>query len=332
MQNKLKFIFSSLAGIILLVSLIWWIGFEKLLILMGQASWFWLFLSGLNILPTYLVRAWRWKILLTPIKNPAKISNTFWSTAIGYMVNTLIPVRLGEFIKAYIVGEKEKIGFASVFSSVIVERTLDLIGLLTMGIAILVMLPIEGVELGLTSFKVVGVLLALILATLFLAVKKEEKIISTVKKFFSYIPILSKRRDKIVGFVESLIYGVKSIGGYRKMLPTVMGLTWFLWFIQLLTVYMVFKAFNQPTPILIVFFGAVILYFTYILPSVPGYVGTHETCWTLIFLSLGLGQADLLFVMGLAGHLVGLTAMIVVGCLGVVWLGLSFEDVFRLKK
>jgi len=331
-KNRVKLAFSSLAGFLLLISLIWWLGFEKLLMLVSQASWVWLFLSALNLIPTYLVRAWRWRLLLVHIKNPVKISNTFWSTAVGYMVNTLIPVRLGEFIRAYILGEKEKVSFASVFSSVVVERTLDLIGLLTIGLVLLVVLPIEGFGWGLTSFKVVGGLIVLILTILFFGVKKEKKIISIIDKISSILPFLSKRKDKITGFAESLIYGVKGIGKYPKLLPIILALTWVLWIIQLLTVYMVFKAFNQPTPILIVFFGAVILYFTYILPSVPGYVGTHETYWTLIFLSLGLTQVELLFAMGLAGHLVGLIAMIIIGCVGVVWLGLSFEDIFKLQR
>jgi uncharacterized membrane protein YbhN (UPF0104 family) len=68
------------------------------------------------------------------------------------------------------------------------------------------------------------------------------------------------------------------------------------------------------------------------LPATPGYVGSYEAFWVLIFTLLGVTQADLLLAMGVISHLIGVLPIVIVGCISVVWLGASFEEIFTFKK
>jgi hypothetical protein len=52
----------------------------------------------------------------------------------------------------------------------------------------------------------------------------------------------------------------------------------------------------------------------------------------VIFTLLGVTQADLLLAMGVISHLIGAIPIVIVGCVGVVWLGASFEEIFSFKK
>jgi hypothetical protein len=52
----------------------------------------------------------------------------------------------------------------------------------------------------------------------------------------------------------------------------------------------------------------------------------------VIFTLLGVTQADLLLAMGVISHLIGVIPIVIVGCVGVVWLGASFEEIFSFKK
>lgn len=72
--------------------------------------------------------------------------------------------------------------------------------------------------------------------------------------------------------------------------------------------------------------------FSSILPATPGYVGSYEAFWVLIFTLLGVTQVDLLLAMGVISHLVGMLPIVIVGCVSVVWLGASFEEGFTFKK
>lgn len=69
-----------------------------------------------------------------------------------------------------------------------------------------------------------------------------------------------------------------------------------------------------------------------ILPAAPGQIGSYEAFWLLIFTLLGVTQVDLLLAIGVVSHLIMVLSIIIVGCLGVVWLGLSFGEIFTFKK
>src|SRR3989304_742561 len=244
-------------GILLLVVLIWWTGIDKIGAAIGSASPLWLAAAALIILPAYILRAIRWKLLLHPVKKNIRVSNTFWSTAVGFMVNTLVPIRLGEFARAYILGEKEETGFGPGFSSIVVERTLDLIGLLSIGIVTMFLVSANA---GLSSlvvdiFKAVAVLIAVILAVIIVGIKKEALIIGLLTRIMSKIPLLKRYTARAADFASSLIKGVQGLSQTPKMFVANLSLTWILWLTHTSAIYLTFTAFNYPIPFVAAILG-----------------------------------------------------------------------------
>jgi uncharacterized protein (TIRG00374 family) len=333
-KNTIRIGASLAIGILLLIVLIWWTGIDKIGEAIGSASPMWLAAAALIILPAYILRAIRWKLLLSPVKKNIRVSTTFWSTGVGFMVNTLIPIRLGEFVRAYILGEKEGTGFAPGFSSIVVERTLDLIGLLSIGI---VTMFIVSAQSGLSRivvdiFQALAVLIAVILAVIIVGIKKEALIIRLVTGITSKIPIVKKYTARVADFTSSLIKGLQGLSQNPKMFAANISLTWVLWLTQTSAIYLTFMAFNYPLPFAAAILGGVLMSVSHILPATPGYVGSYEAFWLLIFFALGVTQRDLLLAMGVISHLVGVLPIVIIGCVSVVWLGASFEEIFTFKK
>ena len=52
----------------------------------------------------------------------------------------------------------------------------------------------------------------------------------------------------------------------------------------------------------------------------------------MIFTLLGVTQTDLLLAMGVVSHLIGVVPIVIIGSVSVVWLGISFEEIFSFKK
>ena len=111
---------------------------EVWLVLKGaQLAWF-IPLIFLTILSHWL-RALRWSLMLDVLPERAngteKVSRflTFLSVMIGYMANYAGP-RLGEIIRTGYVARRERLHFSTVFGTVVVERTLDMVAF---GIALL---------------------------------------------------------------------------------------------------------------------------------------------------------------------------------------------------
>jgi uncharacterized protein (TIRG00374 family) len=332
-KNKIRIVVSLVVGILLLVALIWWTGIEEIGAVIGSASPLWLVVSAAVILPAYILRAIRWRLLLFPVKKSVSVSNTFWSTALGSMVNTIIPIRLGEFVRAYTLGEKEEIGFAPGLSSIVVERTLDLIGLLTIGIATMLLVSTQAdlSSLAVNIFTAVAVFIAAVLAVIIVGIKKEDLIIRLLTRTTSKIPIVKKYTTRMADFASSLIKGLQGLSQNPKMFITNMSITWILWLIYTSATYFTFIAFNSPLAFVAAILGGALMSLSHILPATPGYVGSYEAFWWAIFFSLGVPE-NLLTATALISHLVGLLPIIILGAISVVWLGISFEEIFSLKK
>jgi uncharacterized protein (TIRG00374 family) len=333
-KNTIRIGVSLVVGILLLVALIWWTGIDKIGAAIGSASPLWLAAAAAVILPAYILRAIRWKLLLFPVKKTVRVSNTFWSTAVGFMVNTLIPIRLGEFVRAYTLGEKEGTGFASGLSSIVVERTLDLIGLLSIGVVTMLFVSSQAglSSLAVNIFIAVAMFIALVLAVIIAGIKKEDLIIRLLTRTTSKIPIVKKYTTKIADFARSLIKGLKGLSQNPKMFAANISLTWILWLIYTSATYFTFTAFNYPISFEAAILGGALMSLSHILPATPGYVGSYEIFWVLIFTFLVNMNESSLLATAVISHLVGLLPIVILGCISVVWLGVSFEEIFTLKK
>ena len=73
---------------------------------------------------TYAIRAQRWLVLLQPIGH-ARFSTAFRTTVIGFAVTFLLPARIGEILRPYLLARRDHLKASSTLATVIVERLLD---------------------------------------------------------------------------------------------------------------------------------------------------------------------------------------------------------------
>ena len=72
----------------------------------------------------HLARTVRWGILLEPVaKLPFSRLNAV--SAVGFMALIILPFRLGEFARPYLIAERPRLRVSSALSSVVVERVTD---------------------------------------------------------------------------------------------------------------------------------------------------------------------------------------------------------------
>ena len=95
-------------------------------------------------LMTYTLRSLRWQALLRPV-GQTRLRVIFRATVIGFTTIFLLPGRIGEILRAYLVARQEGLRFTATFATVIVERLLDLTTVLLMFAA---SLPLLGVDVG----------------------------------------------------------------------------------------------------------------------------------------------------------------------------------------
>jgi len=279
-KNVLKFLLFLGIGIglvYLIVRKITKQDWDNIKLAASNANYFWIGLSlALGIL-SHLIRAIRWRMLIEPIDKKPGVANTFFSVMIGYMANYAVP-RLGEVSRCGVLAKYEKLSFAGLIGTVIVERAIDLF---MMFLFFLVML--------LLSFSKVYTIVK----------NKATAIIESKWESFKHInPIiligiavvliagawfLYKKKDHLFGFAKKFIGnflgGIKSVGNLKKPV-----LFWFysvaIWILYLLMLYVCFFSFSETSQLtlsdalVILIFGTIGIIFT------PGGIGAYQ--WLVI--------------------------------------------------
>lgn len=113
-------------------------------------------LAVLSTIVVYVFRAWRWQALLVPI-GKASFRNAFRITAIGFTASNLLPGKLGEVIRPYLLARAEGFNAAATFATIIIERVLDLSCVLLL---FTLFLATTSIDVG-HDVKVAGVITAL---------------------------------------------------------------------------------------------------------------------------------------------------------------------------
>jgi uncharacterized protein (TIRG00374 family) len=121
----------------------------QLLATMSIANWRFVALAILIDILTYVLQGIRWKLLLAPVGRLSTLRATQGIYA-GLFTNELVPLRFGEFVRAFLVSRWLPSRFTAVLPSMVIERFLDALWL-AVGIglaAVFVPLPKALIEAG----------------------------------------------------------------------------------------------------------------------------------------------------------------------------------------
>jgi uncharacterized protein (TIRG00374 family) len=103
----------------------------------------------------YLFRAWRWGYLLAPLAR-VPFPHLFSATLVGFMTGLVVP-RAGEVVRPYLVSRRHAVSTSAGFATIILERLLDLITVLSLFFLYLYVLPMPAAQ---TRGPLIGVLKA----------------------------------------------------------------------------------------------------------------------------------------------------------------------------
>jgi len=216
------------------------------------------------------LRAVRWKRLMAPFAEVPTL-RLFRVIVIGFAVNNLLPFRLGEVVRTFLLRHSHGVPIAATVASILLERVLDVVvlcGLLTL-VAILV--PLDGWLAALAGFAAV-VMLGATLGVLGLALAPRSWVRATLVLVLRMARRVSARLAHVV---QSFLRG---IGALRTVgdVVTIGALSVGCWLGELGLYYFVMLAFGFDSGILSLIAGMVAANLATVLPSSPGYVGTFD--------------------------------------------------------
>lgn len=239
--QTLKFLAFLAVGLLLLWFAFRNIDFSKLWEELKEADYSWLLLSILFGLIAFLSRARRWVLLINPLGFKPSFRNAFYTMMTGYLANIALP-RIGEITRCVALGKKEKIPVDQLIGTVVIERTVDFLSLLTI---MVIMIFTSGKQIGLflkesilvpiqqKVFSIFGntwelgvILLSLVLITLFIIFRYKKKLRKI--RFFS----------KLFDLAHGIINGLKTITNLERKWEFIFH-TIFIWFNYVLMTWVV---------------------------------------------------------------------------------------------
>jgi glycosyltransferase 2 family protein len=131
-MNRRFALIQALVSLVALGAVVWWASHqESPHIPTGGDAIAWIAAAlGLYVVAT-LVRAERWHQILDHTGVNAKRSDCYALTTVGYMGNNVLPARAGEALRVVLLSPRCDASKRTIISSIVAERVLDVIALLT---------------------------------------------------------------------------------------------------------------------------------------------------------------------------------------------------------
>lgn len=300
---------SVLIGILISGLSVWWLlrqlDLAQVRSAMAQARLGWLVLAVALYFISLSVRAWRWRWLLMGVR-PFGWRQVWPVTAIGYAGNVLLPARLGELLRAVILGRRG-VHVSAALGSIATERVLD--GLTTVGILLAAghSLPASAPDWLSIVIRTVGGLFAGGLLILWLALAFRPAVARLVGQATGRCPWLRRPARWLEHFLDGLVV-LRSPG----FLARSVGITLLGWLITVIEYWLVLYAFRLTLSPVAAAFSVSAIGLSTAVPAAPGYVGTQELAGVTILGLYGVpGEAAL--AASVTFHLIEMVPIALVG-------------------
>lgn len=254
----------------------------QLLVVTRQADE-WLLAAALAVgSANLLLRAARWRVLLSAAGNvPFRLA--FWVMTVGYLGNSLLPMRAGDLGRSYLMGQRTGMGGTFALATTVAERVLDAAFLVLVGGLSMLSHPLvpEWLSRGLVILAVVsGVGLAVLLAM--------PRIWDPLANGLEQIPRLTSTVRRLrERWLDRFFEGLASIRHPGRM-ALFLALTCSLWFFDAVGVVLVARAMGVvlSIPSALVVLSA--LGASSAVPLTPGQVGVFQWVASSVLGSYGV--------------------------------------------
>ena len=226
------------------------------------------------LLAIHLVRTWRWGILLEPVARiPFGRLNAV--SAVGFMALMILPFRLGEFARPYLIAERPNLRVSSALSSIVVERVVD--GIFTGLLLVVALLGIPDVTPGVHAVRVGGVIILAawiaLLAFLVVAYLSRALAVRIVRRLLT--PISARGAERAASMLDAFIHGLRMFPG-RGKLALFFGLTVAYWGLNAWGMQLLARGFGFELGSVAACTLLGILVVGVMIPAGPGMVGTFQ--------------------------------------------------------
>ncbi len=320
--EKRRFWIGILISLVCLALLAYFTDWEEFLRALQLADYRQIGLAILLALVWLTVRGLVWRSLL---QEKASFWLVFRAVNQGYLLNNLLPFRLGELGRAFLLSRKANMRLFFVLSTIVLERTFDLL----MAIVLLFStLPfVVGVEWARQASFGVAVFVFMMLSGLYLVARHPQLLLKTYAFFQKRLPFLKRFGQTAI---EAFIQGLSTLTDARRFL-IVSGFVILNWSVGILQYHLFIRAFFPQAQLLWSIFSLGVISLGVAAPSSPASVGVVEMAAVGALSAFGLNPSTAL-AFAVTAHLSQVLITGIIGALALAQDGESLLDLYRQTK
>jgi glycosyltransferase 2 family protein len=253
---------------IAVVAILYFVDLKRLFTALQQADYRYIGLFFVLSISWLLVRGLVWRTLL---QEQASFSQVFLTLNEGYLFNNILPFRLGELARAFLLSKKAGLGFWQVFSTILIERALDVA--FAAGLLFATLPFVMRVDLAWQAAFTMGSLVLAGLVCLYLLARNQSWALRQYDRLTDRFPKLKRLigQQQLTAFFT----GLGSLTDGKRFLKVIL-LMLVNWAIALLQFFVLLRGYVPDAQPLWAAFTMAVMAVGVAAPSSPGSVGVLE--------------------------------------------------------
>ena len=335
-SGKGKVFLTTALAILILAFVATFLGASDILENVKQASFRTLVLASLVYCVSWPLRGVRFQQILNRLGNQYGLGFLTGSIFISQSANVILPARIGDLSRMYILKKSKDLAFTTSFSSITVERVFDIVAITSIAI-----LASSGAasrfELAPwmeSLIQLSGLAVVLFFSILFIVSSRE----GNTRKRLEMKKSQNGTSGKIKSFASTLLYQMSVVAVRPSSFLAVTVSSLLIWGIDILTCFLVLKSFptvaesvSSTYMISLIFLAVALGNIAKIFPITPGAIGTYEVALTAVF-GLGGIEPEIGFTVAVLDHIIKNSITLIGGGLALSELGLRWREVLCTDK
>lgn len=282
---------------------------------------------------TYVIRAYRWQYLLHPIGR-TRFRTAFRTTVIGFAALGVLPARAGDVLRPYLLARQEGLSTSATFATIVMERVLDLIAVLTLlalyvwGMADPTSLPRSLLRPIEVSSALAGAAAVMLMILMWVLATHPERIGRLVRRAARVLP--HAMADRLAGFARTFSGGF-AVAREPRALASAMVWSFALWLAIAAEAWLVTIAFGIDMPFAGTFLLQALLVIGVAVPT-PGAVGSYHEAYRIGVTTFFGAPNDAAVAAAIVTHAISYVPVVLTGMVFMIQDGLSFGGLKALAS
>jgi hypothetical protein len=304
---------AALAVLLLLVDL------EDVKEAIQLADYRYLFPTAVVFFITIGARSLGWRAIL---QEKISFTKAFLTENEGYLLNNVLPFRLGEIGRAFLLSRTTPLSFWEVLSTIMVERIFDM-GLMA-GFLLLTVPFVIGADWAYEAAVIAGSLVVAGFVALYVIARNKGGTVTLFTRLTKPWPRLTEfGQDKLESFLDGLS-ALRSLPRFGRVF------FWLLitWIANVLWYFVLLRAFVPDAQLLWATFAVGVVSLGVAAPSTPSYIGVYEAIQVSTLSLFGIENSTAL-AYAVVAHTTYFVLTAIFGGIGLARDGLSLGEIFQ---